>query len=87
MDFFVVYIFYNKLTLFAFLEAYGIKYGINVFGTLTFLSSGTIKKLMSSTEIEMETRQKNYSKGKSLGLGRRCKKWANFKGSIECSCS
>lgn len=54
MDFFVVYMFYNKFTLCLPRSLWKL---VHIFGTLTFLFSGTTRKLMSSTAMEVETRQ------------------------------
>lgn len=57
MDFFVVYVFYNKFTLCLSRSLWKL---VHIFGTLTFLFSGTTEKLMSSTEIEIELDRKLY---------------------------
>lgn len=62
MDFFVVYMFYNKFTLCLPRSLWTL---VHIFGTLTFLFSGTTRKLMSSAEMEIETIQKAARKGKA----------------------
>lgn len=62
MDFFVVYMFYNKFTLCLPRSLWKL---VHIFGTLTFLFSGTTRKLMSSAEMEIETIQKAARKGKA----------------------